>query len=54
MGNEAEGKRATGSVDLTAEEKHWREHHAEQPHVTEVTSYEHFAPVYRVGAEAAD
>ncbi len=40
-------------VDLTAEEKYWREHHQEQPHATEGTTFEHFAPAYRVGAEAA-
>ena len=40
-------------VDLTAEEKYWREHHHTQPHATESTGYEHFAPAYRVGAEAA-
>ena len=40
-------------LDLTAEEKYWREHHDTQPHATEGTTYEHFAPAYRVGAEAA-
>jgi hypothetical protein len=40
-------------VDLTAEEKYWREHHDTQPHATEGTTYEHFAPAYRVGVEAA-
>lgn len=43
----------TNPVDLTAEEKYWREHHSTQPHATEGTSYEHFAPAYRVGAQAA-
>ena len=49
MANEADEK----SVDLTAEEKYWQEHHDSQPHATEETTYEHFAPAYRVGAEAA-
>ncbi len=49
MGNEPEEQ----SIDLTAEEKYWREHHASQPHADEETTYEHFAPAYRVGAEAA-
>lgn len=40
-------------VDLTAEEKYWREYHHTQPHAIEGTAYEHFAPAYRVGAEAA-
>ncbi len=54
MGNEAEENKGTDPVDLTAEEKYWREHHEEQPHAKEGTSYEHFAPAYRVGAEAAE
>ena len=49
MGDEAKPT----PVDLTAEEKYWREHHHTQPHATEGTTYEHFAPAYRVGAEAA-
>ena len=40
-------------VDLEAEERYWREHHGGQPHATEGTSFEHFAPAYRVGAQAA-
>src|SRR5689334_21910543 len=39
-------------VDLKAEEEYWRKHHASQPHATEGTTYEQFAPAYRVGAEA--
>jgi len=41
------------SIDLAAEEKYWRENHDAQPHATESTTYEHFAPAYRVGAKAA-
>ena len=44
---------ATKAVDLKAEEEYWRKHHASQPHATEDTTYEQFAPAYRVGAEAA-
>ena len=44
---------ASGAIDLTAEERYWQEHHHSQPHATEETAYEHFAPAYRVGAEAA-
>ena len=49
MGDEAKEK----SIDLTAEEKYWQEHHQSQPHAEEGTTYEQFAPAYRVGAEAA-
>lgn len=41
------------NVDMEAEERYWREHHHTQPHATQGTTYEHFAPAYRVGAEAA-
>lgn len=44
---------AARAIDLTAEERYWQEHHHSQPHATEGTTYEHFAPAYRVGAEAA-
>ncbi len=47
------GESASTPIDLTAEEKYWQEHHEAQPHATEGTTYEHFAPAYRVGAEAA-
>ncbi len=40
-------------IDLTAEEKYWREHHQAQPHASGGT-YEQFAPAYRVGAKAAE
>jgi hypothetical protein len=39
-------------VDPEAEEKYWRSTIQSQPHATEET-YEHFAPAYRVGVEAA-
>ncbi len=50
MSEEPKGK----PVDLTAEEKYWQEHHHTQPHATEGTTFEHYAPAYRVGAEAAE
>lgn len=49
MGEEPKQK----EIDLTTEEKYWQEHHQSQPHAVEGTTYEHFAPAYRVGAEAA-
>jgi|KBSMisStaDraftv2_1062788.scaffolds.fasta_scaffold09765_4 hypothetical protein len=43
----------TAKLNLAAEEAYWREHHAAQSHANKETTYEHFAPAYRVGAEAA-
>jgi hypothetical protein len=40
-------------VDWIAEEKYRQDHHHSQPHAREGTNFEHFAPAYRVGAEAA-
>ncbi len=55
MANEPTSKtsEAEKPIDLRAEEKYWQEHHDSQPHATEATTYEHFAPAYRVGAVAA-
>jgi hypothetical protein len=36
------------------EEKHWREHHDKQPYANKERPFEHYAPAYRVGAEAAE
>ncbi len=52
MADEATPK-SDNPVDLTEEEKYWREHHHTQPHAAEDKPYEHFAPAYRVGAAAA-
>lgn len=41
------------TIDLEAEERYWREHHQGQPHAKQGSTFEHFAPAYRVGAEAA-
>ncbi len=41
-------------IDLKAEEDYWRTHHQTQPHAREGTTFEHFAPAYRVGAEAVE
>ena len=35
------------------EEKHWREQHAQQPYADKQRPFEHYAPAYRLGAEAA-
>ena len=35
------------------EEKHWREQHPNQPYAEKERPFEHYAPAYRVGAEAA-
>lgn len=48
------GPTATQPVDLKAEEEYWRKHHKDQPHASEDTTFEQFAPAYRVGAQAAD
>jgi hypothetical protein len=42
------------TINLDAEERYWREHHEEQAHAKEGTPFEHFAPAYRVGAQAAE
>src|ERR1051326_6556446 len=47
------GETAGKAMDLKAEEEYWRKHHASQPHASEETTFEQFAPAYRVGAEAA-
>jgi hypothetical protein len=47
------GRTAAKPVDLKAEEEYWRKHHEDQPHASEGTTFEQFAPAYRVGAEAA-
>src|SRR5215469_5869670 len=52
MPDETTRKSEEAKPNLAAEEAYWREHHAEQPHASEETTYEHFAPAYRVGAEA--
>ncbi|CAN5471192.1 hypothetical protein BH20VER3_BH20VER3_06250 [soil metagenome] len=49
MSEEPKGKQ----LDLTEEEKYWQENHHTQPHASEGTTYEHYAPAYRVGAKAA-
>jgi len=34
-------------------EEHWRKHHSTQPYADENSSFEHYAPAYRTGHEAA-
>lgn len=37
----------------TSDEQYWRENHAGQSYAAEGYDYEHYAPAYRVGSEAA-
>jgi hypothetical protein len=39
--------------DTTEEEKYWREQHEKQPYAEKGRSYQHYAPAYRAGYEAA-
>lgn len=39
--------------DISEEEIYWREHHAEQAYADRTLPYEHYAPAYRTGYEAA-
>jgi hypothetical protein len=40
-------------ADPAEEEAYWREHHAKQPYADKNRPYEHYAPAYRIGYEAA-
>jgi hypothetical protein len=39
--------------NVTKEETFWRQQHAKQPYADAKLSYEHYAPAYQMGAEAA-
>lgn len=39
--------------DTAKEETYWREHHAAQSYVSKEHTFEHYAPAYRTGYEAA-
>jgi hypothetical protein len=39
--------------DTAEEERYWREQHAKQPYADKARPYEHYAPAYRTGYEAA-
>src|ERR1700680_560821 len=39
--------------DWKMAEAHWREQHAKQPYADKNLSFEHYAPAYRIGHEAA-
>ncbi len=52
MADDTNAGAAGQPMDWTAEEKYWQENHASQEHATDETTYDHFAPAYRVGAEA--
>lgn len=43
------GKGIAESIDPSEEDAYWREHHANQPHAVEGSTYEEFAPAYRAG-----
>lgn len=45
------GKGVAESIDPTEEEGYWRENHSSQEWATDGTSYEDFAPAYRMGYE---
>jgi uncharacterized protein YcfJ len=47
------GRGVAEAVNPTIEEQYWRENHPSQSYATAEHSYEHFAPAYRVGYEAA-
>jgi hypothetical protein len=40
-------------AELKTEEAYWREQHAKQPYADKNLAYEHYAPAYRTGIEAA-
>jgi len=40
-------------AELKKEEAYWREQHAKQPYADKNLGYEHYAPAYRTGIEAA-
>ena len=54
QGSASGGASGKISVDPAAEEKYWREHHPGQPYAKGEQGYEHYAPAYRVGYEAAE
>ena len=41
------------SKNISEEEKYWREQHPGQPYADKDRPFEHYAPAYRIGAEAA-
>ena len=40
-------------AELEKEEAYWREQHAKQPYADKNLGYEHYAPAYRTGIQAA-
>jgi hypothetical protein len=40
-------------AEANKEEEYWREQHAKQAYANKNLPYEHYAPAYRTGAEAA-
>ena len=47
------GKGVAEAMNPTKEDAYWRKHHAAQPYADTSYSYEHYAPAYRIGYEAA-
>lgn len=45
------GKGAAEAINPTLEDAYWREHHAEQDWATADTTYDDYAPAYRLGYE---
>jgi hypothetical protein len=41
------------AVDWATEDAYWRAHHTERPYVVADRGYDHYAPAYRYGVEAA-
>jgi hypothetical protein len=46
------GKGIAESIDPTAEDAYWREHHVSRPYYEKGTSYEDYQPAYRYGWES--
>src|SRR5689334_18158256 len=45
------GHEVAESIDPTAEDAYWREHHSKRPYYTQGTKYEDYQPAYRYGWE---
>jgi hypothetical protein len=48
------GKHIAESVNPSAEDTHWREHHRERPYYEQGTAYEEYQPAYRYGWESRE
>jgi hypothetical protein len=54
--NKAKSTKAKGAkmAEPEKEVEYWREHHAKQPYAKKELPFEHYAPAYHTGAEAAE